>query len=138
MATLFETAFPAAQILRGSMWRGVDSSAPYENDLLICLDSYLIVVESKSGKVDAAAKRGGDRLKKTLAKLIVGRQSKLIASLASLSKTLGHTSSTLNEGLGNQCDTSAAKRVIRLNVTLELAALCLRKGQFSEGESHRG
>jgi hypothetical protein len=120
VATLFETAFPAAQILRGSMWREPDSSAPYENDLLICLDSYLIVVESKSGKVDAAAKRGGDRLKKTLTKLIVVPTIQADRFARFLLETRGPHEFDTKRGVRNQCDTSAATRIIRLNITFEL------------------
>lgn len=120
VAALFETAFPTAQILKGSMWSEGRSSASYENDLLVCLDSYLIVVESKSGKVDAAAKRGGARLKKTLAKLIVEPTIQADRFVRFLVENPGPHEFDTKRGIRNQCDTSGAKRVIRLNITFEL------------------
>lgn len=67
LETLFKNHFPGAQIFAGSKWTGKDGKL-YENDLLILIDSFALVVEAKSGQVSPPAKRGAQkRLFNTLA-----------------------------------------------------------------------
>jgi hypothetical protein len=67
-ARLFAVAFPSASMFRGSTWRDPENPTDeWENDLLVLLDAYAIVVEAKAGRVaDRAAWRcrvhaAGDR-----------------------------------------------------------------------------
>ncbi len=55
-ADLFVKAFPGAEIVSGFEWREADTT--YENDLLIRVDSHLLIIEAKSGAISWAALRG--------------------------------------------------------------------------------
>lgn len=120
VASLFRTAFPTANILTGSLWSDSQSKAPYENDLLVCLDSYILIVESKSGKFDASAKRGGNRLKKALGKLIGEPSTQAERFAQYLRANPGSHEFATKRGVTNRCDTAATTHVIQLNVTFEL------------------
>jgi len=68
---LFRAHFPTAQIYRSTRWTSPSDNKEYENDLLVIIDSFAIVVEAKSGIVTQAAKRGApERLFKNLQALI--------------------------------------------------------------------
>ena len=67
---LFKSNFPEAEILRSNYWKDSDGKE-YENDLLVIVGSFAIVVEAKSGVLSSAAKRGApERLFKNLQGLI--------------------------------------------------------------------
>lgn len=120
VAALFRTAFPTATILTGSLWSDSKSSASYENDLLVCLDSYLLIVESKSGKFDASAKRGGNRLRKAIGKLIGEPSTQGDRFAQHLRANPGIHEFATKRGVTNRCDTTQTTHVIQLNVTFEL------------------
>ncbi|MXZ10448.1 MAG: hypothetical protein F4Y79_13530, partial [Gemmatimonadetes bacterium] len=68
---LFRTYFPDAEIKRGSLWKEPKTGKEYENDLIVLIDSFAIVVEEKSGVISDPAKRGApERLFKTLKHLM--------------------------------------------------------------------
>ena len=68
---LFRTYFPNAEIKRGSLWKDPETGREYENDLIVLIDSFAIVVEEKSGGISDPAKRGApDRLFETLKRLM--------------------------------------------------------------------
>src|SRR5205823_674137 len=46
---LFVSAFPSAKVYRGSLWHDPETGKDFENDLLVLLDSYEIVVEANLG-----------------------------------------------------------------------------------------
>lgn len=114
-------AFPHASIFRGSMWRAPETQQEYENDLLILNDTFLLIVEAKSGKVNPSARRGGAlRLERTLDELIAAPalQSKRFADF--LRQNPGTHRFGTRRGIFNKLDTSAVQQIVRLNVTLEL------------------
>src|SRR5207245_10289112 len=45
------SAFPRSTVLRGSLWHDPTTGKDFENDLLALMDSFLIVVECKSGSI---------------------------------------------------------------------------------------
>lgn len=57
--TLFESAFPGCEMASGYKWRMGDEE--YENDLLIRIDSHLIIVEAKSNSISWEALRGAPK-----------------------------------------------------------------------------
>jgi len=62
---IFTKGFPNAQVIRGSLW------GEYENDLLVIIDTFAIVVEEKARLVSPTARRGAPLdLPETLKKLI--------------------------------------------------------------------
>lgn len=69
---LFVSAFPSAKVYRRSLWHDPTTEKDFENDLLVLIDSYQIIVEAKSGKVSAPARRGAiSSLEKEIKELIV-------------------------------------------------------------------
>ncbi|MNX86653.1 hypothetical protein D3C86_1185450 [compost metagenome] len=69
---LFKDAFANAQVLSGSLWRCPILQKDFENDLIVLIEDFAIIIECKSGIVSSPAKRGAtDRLFKTLKELIV-------------------------------------------------------------------
>ncbi|MEC0257333.1 hypothetical protein [Paenibacillus lautus] len=118
---LFLKGFPDASVLRGNIWRDEEENKDYENDILVIIDSYAIVIEAKAGKISESAKRGSiDRLKREVKKLIVEpsiqakRFSKFLQSQKSVI-TLSH-----RNGKDLEIDLSGVRHVLTLGVILEL------------------
>jgi hypothetical protein len=116
---LFRCAFPMAAVLRGSIWRDPDTGKNFENDLLVLLDSFLIVIECKSGRIAPSARRGGQRLEVALKSLVQepAEQSARFADF--LLKNRGPHSFRTESGILNTCDTSNVHRLVRLSLTLD-------------------
>ncbi len=86
----FTRRFPTAKIFRGSQWVDASDSRTYENDLLIVIDRFAIVVECKSGAVDPPARRGGElRVIETLKNLVVDPAKQAIRLIRFLSQNRG-------------------------------------------------
>jgi len=69
---LFKEAFPNSQVLSGSLWKCPILNKNFENDLIVLIEDFAIIIECKSGTVSPSAKRGAtERLFKTLKELIV-------------------------------------------------------------------
>lgn len=64
----FSRAFPRAKVLRGSYYD--IGTIRYENDLLILIDRYAIVVEAKTKRVSESARRGGVQVEPAIRELI--------------------------------------------------------------------
>lgn len=117
---LFREAFPSAMTFRGSMWHDPEADKNYENDLLVQVDTHLVVVEAKSGKVTESAWRGSvERLKKAVEGLIAEPSEQAARFAAHLKANTGVNRFTTRSGTVNEVDTSHVTNVIRLNVTLE-------------------
>jgi hypothetical protein len=70
-ANLFRAAVPSAKVLEGVHWTKPTSDQRYETDLLVILDSHVLVVECKAGHITDRARRGDSvRLEKDLGRLI--------------------------------------------------------------------
>lgn len=118
---LFKSSFPTAKVYRGSKYKGLDSK-DYENDLLVIIDSFALVVECKSGTVTNAAKRGApDRLFKTLKELVEDPSKQALRFINYLKDNRGlHTfksDSTSDTSHKNIVDTSNVDYFIPLGVT---------------------
>lgn len=117
---LFKIAFPSAKIYQGSEWLDPITNKNFENDLLILLDSYLLVVEAKSGRVTESTRRGAfESLKTNVKRLLVepSIQSKRFSDY--LNNNLHLHQFKTRQGELNEVDTSKVREVIRLSVTLE-------------------
>src|ERR1700687_511106 len=55
---LFRRAFPNAAVYRGSMWTDQQTNQEFENDLLVVLDNFALVVGAESGAGSDTARRG--------------------------------------------------------------------------------
>ncbi|HEX8000872.1 MAG TPA: hypothetical protein VF528_20995 [Pyrinomonadaceae bacterium] len=120
---LFSSGFPSAKVYRGSLWSDPITGKDFENDLLVIIDSYQIVIEAKSGKVSDPARRGAPfRLEQEIRELMVepSLQAKRFADY--LQANHGeHTFKTLS-GAVNYVDNRLCHETIRLNVTLDILA----------------
>lgn len=118
---LFVTAFPRAQVYPGSKWVDPSTNILYENDLLVLIDSMLIIVEAKSGKLTDPARRGAtDRFQRDVEKLLVepSQQAKRFAEY--LVTHPGIHQFQTEHGQPNTIDTTAVRETIRVNVTLDV------------------
>ena len=71
IAQLFSQRLPGATIIRHTVWIDSKSGRRYENDILVVVDSHVLVIEAKSGAVSMAARRGAPgRLRKTISEIV--------------------------------------------------------------------
>ena len=114
---LFTQAFPQAVFKQNFKWK--DSNVEYESDFLMQVDSYLLIVEAKSGAVSRSALRGApSSAKDDIQELLINPaiQSKRFADKImelKYEQVYPEAFQTLN------FDLSAIQNIIRLSVTLE-------------------
>ncbi|MBV9469681.1 MAG: hypothetical protein JO316_16365 [Abitibacteriaceae bacterium] len=117
---LFKSAMPSARVYRGSQWHDSAENKDFENDILVLIDSHLIVVEAKSGKVTAPARRGGEqRLQHTIQKLLIDASEQANQFANYLEQNRGVHKLPNRSGGVHRIDTSNISKVIRLNITLD-------------------
>jgi hypothetical protein len=118
---LFRQAFPDAQIFPSSLWALPDvPTNVYENDLLVQLDSYLIVVEAKSGAVTDAALRGAPaRLAREIRRLLVEPSEQAHRFAQFLRQDPGPHRFPTRRGGVNEVDARSVKETVCLGVTLD-------------------
>lgn len=83
-AELVATALPSATLYRSVHWTDPDTGKGYENDLVVKLGNHIFLFEAKSGKVNAASRRGGESsLRKNFKRLYVepGQQAARLETL---------------------------------------------------------
>lgn len=115
---LFKKAFPDALIYTGSQWEGEDKKL-FENDLLVIIDSFAIVVEAKAGSISPPAKRGAtERLFKTLQELIDEPSTQALRFIEYLKNNNKKLNLSTVKGNKNIIDASKLKFFIPLGVTL--------------------
>jgi hypothetical protein len=117
VAAHFSKAFPSSKILRGYKWR--DGNVEYESDIIVYFDSFLLLIEAKSGSISSSALRGGqERAKKHVTQLIYepSRQSERLSQ--HLNETLVHKQAdyVIKDV---SIDAKRINKVLRLSITLE-------------------
>ena len=116
---LFRDAFTDCQIFSGSMWQDADSDRLYENDLLVIIDDFALIVEAKSGTVSPPAKRGApDRLFGTLKDLVEAPSMQAIRFEKYLKANKKIHNFKTKSGKKNLVDASKIKYYVPLGVTL--------------------
>jgi hypothetical protein len=83
-AKLVGTSLPSADLYRSVHWTDPDTGKNYENDLVVKLGNHIFLFEAKSGKVNAASRRGGESsLRKNFKRLYVepGQQAARLETL---------------------------------------------------------
>jgi hypothetical protein len=71
MTSLFRDGFPNASIYKNVKWRNNQDGRDYETDLIVIIDSFILVVEAKAGHIPPIAQRGEPvSLFRTLQRLI--------------------------------------------------------------------
>lgn len=119
-AELFNSAFPNSTLTRNFKWQTPDKTQEFESDLIAGLDSAVILVEAKSGRVSPEARRGAEEsLRENVNSLLIepSRQSKRLedALIAARSGVPGTTA--FREAFPIKLD--RIQQVIRLSVTLD-------------------
>lgn len=117
---LFQKYFPNAQLFKGSLWEDSSINKNGENDLLVLLDSFAFVVESKAGKINGAAKRGSIlKLKRVLKDLVVKASDQANSFISYLDKNKGIHKLATRSGKFNNFDTSEVRYYVPLTITFE-------------------
>lgn len=114
----FINAFPDCEIVKGYTWS--DGDTQYESDLLVKIDSHLIIVEAKSGAVSWPALRGAaGRAKKHVEELLLAPSIQSLRLADRIAEVCADTT---------RCDTllphfpfafEEIRTVVRLSVTLD-------------------
>lgn len=115
---LFTRAFGDSEYVRNLKWQ--DSGTEYESDLLLKVDSYLLLVEAKSGAITWPALRGAqDRVRRHVQELLVepSQQSKRLADKLERLRSGAETDADILDELS--FDIKKVQKVVRLSVTLE-------------------
>ncbi len=118
---LFNETFPEAKIYKGSIWHHEETDKDFENDLLVIIENYAIVIEAKAGKITDSARRGAPkRLKNEIEKLLVDPSIQARRFAKFLENNSGiHEFSNIN-GETYSVDLSNTNNILTLGVTLEL------------------
>lgn len=115
---LLRAAFPHGKVHRGSLWADKSTGQQYENDLIVVLESFAIVVEAKSGGVSDPARRGAPkRLVETLRALIEEPADQALRFIRFLSSERREHSFQTERGERNVIDSRAIKYFVPLGVT---------------------
>ena len=116
---LFKESFPSAQILAGSLWKCPIEDKDFENDLIVLIEDFAIIVECKSGTVSPPARRGAtERLFKTLQELIIEPSEQAIRFENYLKQNKKVHIFRSKSGAKNHVDSSKIKYYVPLGVTL--------------------
>lgn len=117
---IFLKGFPSAQIFRGSKYPDPDSGDECENDLLVLIDTFAIIVEAKSGNVTDSARRGApERLTRTLKELIEAPAYQANRFIKFLNDNPQIHKFHDKDGNINEVDSSDIKYYIPVGVTFE-------------------
>lgn len=114
---IVKSKFPNEIILKSFKWN------KYENDLLLFVDTYIVIFEAKSGKITDSALRGSSsRLKKKIKELLIAPniQSKRLKDKLEFLIANPHKKDSLRKKL--PIVLSENHRVLRVSVTLEYFA----------------
>jgi len=115
---LFGKAFPDCEIGIGYKWR--DGADQYENDLLVRVDSHLIIVEAKSHSISWPALRGApDRARRHVKEMLLDPSIQSLRLATRVTQALADKGNrdTLLPGFPVSLD--QVRTVLRLSVTLE-------------------
>jgi len=116
---LMRKSFPNAQIYKGSLWSQKDDDKLYENDLIVLIEEFAIIIECKSGAVSPPAKRGApERLFKTMKELVVEPSEQAIRFQNFLKENPKLHKLKTKSGKVNDIDSSKIKFYVPLGITL--------------------
>lgn len=116
---LFKNNFPNALIYRGSIWHDPKTNKDYENDLIVLVDSFAVIIEAKSGSITDPAKRGApERLFKTLKELIEEPSEQSLRFIEFLQNNKKEHIFNTKRKIINKIDNTKIKYYIPIGVTL--------------------
>lgn len=110
-------AFPRGQVHRGSFYSiGPDL---FENDILVVIDSYAIIIEAKAAHISDSAKRAGPRLKNAVEDIVEAPAKQALRFQKYLEENRGVLNFKTNRGVTNTVDTTNIKHFLRLAVVMD-------------------
>lgn len=132
VAELLGSALPKANVSRSVKWHDPETKKDFENDVVIQLDGWLLLIEAKSGEVTASARRGSfDRLKREIRKLMLDPAEQSARFAAYLTANREPHKFRCADGSTCEIDSRAITGIIRLNVTSEnIGNLNARSGEL--------
>lgn len=113
--------FPESNTVKNIKWK--DGPTEYETDLITAIDSYIIIIEAKSGKIDPSSLRGAPkRLERDIKKLLIepNVQSKRLKDKLLYLINNPDVEDELRQKL--PFNLSQSSKVLRVSVTLEYFA----------------
>ena len=117
--------FPDGKIMTNVYWANPDDGKRYETDVVVLVDTTVLIAECKGGRLSSHSHRGKGRpLRDDIEDLLVapGVQARRLAEL--LERSDGDLRFTSKDGEAILVDTTRVKRVVTLGTTLEpLAAM---------------
>lgn len=116
---LMRKSFPKANVFKGSLWKSKDDDKIYENDLIVLIEEFAIIIECKSGSISPPAKRGApERLIKTMKELIIEPSEQAIRFQNFLKENSKLHKLKTKIGVVNNIDSSNIRFYVPLGVTL--------------------
>lgn len=116
--SIFLRRFPEASVESKVKWR--HDGRQYETDLLVQIDSFLIIVEAKSGRVSEPALRGApNRMKRNIEELFLEPNEQSLRLKNKIERVI--TGEEIDEDFVRQFPVAldSVKRIVRLSVSLE-------------------
>lgn len=118
IATLFATHFPSAQLARGYTW--TEEGKQYESDLIVRVDTHLLLIEAKSGAISAAALRGApDRMRRHFEEILIAPSMQSARLATRIESALAMPSEAGNLIPDFPVPLHGTSHILRLSVTLE-------------------
>jgi len=117
---LFREAFPESELTPNFKWQSPDNSQEFESDLIVAMDSTLVLVEAKSGRVSPEARRGApESLGQDIDRLLIepSGQSKRLEDAIKAAKVGGAGMEAFKAVF--PVDLDRVHRIIRISVTLD-------------------
>lgn len=116
---LMRKSFPKAKVYKGSLWKRKDDDKLYENDLIVLIEEFAIIIECKSGTISPPAKRGApERLFKTMKELVVEPSEQAIRFQNFLKENPKLHKLKTKSGTVNNIDSSKIRFYVPLGLTL--------------------
>ena len=118
VAQIVKSRFPGSNIKRNFKWAA--DGATYETDLIAFIDSFVLVIECKSGKISSPALRGApDRLRKHIHELLIEPNQQSLRLKKHLEFLGSHPNvvDPLRDKLGY--DLGKVRMIVRVSVCLE-------------------
>ncbi|MEM7063474.1 MAG: hypothetical protein AAF572_09970 [Cyanobacteria bacterium P01_B01_bin.77] len=118
ISEIIKSRFPDSNTISGIKWK--IGNTQYETDLLTFIDSHVLIVEAKSGRVNETSRRGApSRLRKNIEDLIISPNIQSKRLKERLEELISNPE--INDDLRDQIpvDLSNIHQIIRVSVSLE-------------------